>query len=51
MPLIHGKSDKSREKNIAREIKAGRPRDQAIAIAYETQRDAVKQTIKKKRKR
>lgn len=40
MPLIKSKSDSVRSKNIATEIKAGRPRKQAIAIAYATQRRA-----------
>lgn len=34
MPLAKGKSDKIVSKNIATEIRAGRPRAQAIAIAY-----------------
>lgn len=42
MPLIKGASDKARSKNIATEIKAGKPRDQAIAIAYRVQREAEK---------
>lgn len=33
MPLLPGKSKKIISKNIATEIKAGRPRKQAIAIA------------------
>lgn len=34
MPLKKGSSKKTISKNIATEIKAGRPRDQAVAIAY-----------------
>jgi hypothetical protein len=34
MPLKRGKSKATIEKNIATEIRAGRPRDQAVAIAY-----------------
>ena len=34
MPLQKGKSKKVIGKNIATEIKAGRPRKQAIAIAF-----------------
>lgn len=40
MPLSHGKSDKSVKKNIETEIKAGKPQDQAVAIALHTQDDA-----------
>lgn len=40
MPLIHGKSDKSRSKNIAELIKAGHKPAQAEAIAYKEQRKA-----------
>ena len=34
MPLKQGGSKKTISKNIATEIKAGKPKDQAIAIAY-----------------
>lgn len=34
MPLKSGKSDKTISKNIATEIKAGKPPKQAAAIAY-----------------
>jgi len=34
MPLKKGKSKKTIAKNIATEIEAGKPRDQAIAIAF-----------------
>lgn len=40
MPLIKSKSKEAVGKNISREVSAGRPRDQAIAIALETQRRA-----------
>lgn len=40
MPLIHGKSDQSRSKNIAELIKAGYSPKQAAAIAYSEQRKA-----------
>lgn len=33
MPLMEGKSDKAVSENIRREMKAGRPQKQAIAIA------------------
>lgn len=34
MPLKKGRSKKVISSNIATEIRAGRPRDQAVAIAY-----------------
>jgi len=34
MPLKRGSSKKVISKNISREIKAGKPKKQAIAIAY-----------------
>ena len=39
MPLIQGKSDKTRSKNIAELIKTGHDPKQAAAIAYKTQRE------------
>ncbi len=38
--LIEGRSDASRSKNIATEIRAGKPPKQAEAIAYSVQREA-----------
>ena len=46
MPLIKGYSKKSIAKNIKTEIKAGRSRKQAVAIAL----SVAKQTKKKKKK-
>jgi hypothetical protein len=40
MPLVKSKSKKAVGKNIATEIKAGKPKDQAVAIAYQVKRDA-----------
>lgn len=40
MPLIQGKSEESLHENIKREIAAGKPRKQAVAIAYSVQRKA-----------
>jgi hypothetical protein len=40
MPLSEGKSDKARSENIKREIEAGKPPQQAEAIAYSVQRKA-----------
>lgn len=34
MPLKKGSSKKTIGKNIATEIRAGKPKDQAVAIAY-----------------
>lgn len=38
MPLIKSKSKKAFQKNIKTEIKAGKPRKQAVAIAYSVKR-------------
>lgn len=38
MPLIKGKSKKAISENIRREMHAGKPQKQAIAIAMETAR-------------
>lgn len=38
MPLVKSGSQKAFKENIRREIKAGRPKKQAIAIAYATKR-------------
>lgn len=46
MPLIKSKSNKARQENIRREIAAGKPPKQAVAIGYSVQRQAAK----KKRK-
>ena len=40
MPLVKSKSDKAFKKNIATEVKAGKPVKQAVAIAYSTKRAA-----------
>ncbi len=42
MPLIKGSSKKSIAKNIATEIKSGKPVKQAVAIAHRIARDAKK---------
>ena len=42
MPLIKSKSAKAFKKNIATEVKAGKPVKQAVAIAYSTKRAAKK---------
>lgn len=40
MPLIHSKSKAAREENIEREIEAGKPPKQAVAIGYSVQRES-----------
>ena len=40
MPLIKSKSKEAFKKNVKAEIKAGKPRKQAVAIAYSVQRKA-----------
>lgn len=41
-PLIKGRSKKAISKNIATEIRAGKPRRQAAAIAYSVARKSKK---------
>jgi hypothetical protein len=40
MPLVKSKSTKARAINVKREIAAGKPPKQAVAIAYAVQRRA-----------
>lgn len=40
MPLVKSSSKKAFEENVRREIKAGKPQKQAVAIAYSVQRKA-----------
>lgn len=40
MPLVKSTSAKAFKKNVAAEIKAGRPVKQSVAIAYATKRAA-----------
>jgi len=49
MPLIKSSSKKARQKNIAVEIKSGKPIKQAVAIGYSVQRQA--KTNKKRAKK
>ena len=51
MPLSKGTSDKTRSKNIATEIKAGKPPKQAAAIGYAVQREAIAKKAAKAEKR
>lgn len=53
MPLIKSASKKAFKKNVATEVKSGRPVKQAVAIAYSTKRkaSAKKATATKSRKK
>jgi hypothetical protein len=42
MPLSKSTSKKAFEKNVAAEVRAGKPVKQAVAIAYSTKRAAAK---------
>ena len=42
MPLIKSTSKKAFGENVSREMHAGRPQKQAVAIAYATKREAEK---------
>ena len=50
MPLIKSKSPKAFGENIKREMKAGKPQKQAVAIAYATKRAAAKKKTARARK-
>ena len=43
MPLIKSTSKQAFEKNISKEVSAGKPEPQAVAIAYSEKRSAQKQ--------
>lgn len=51
MPVIFGYSKSTISKNIRREIRAGKSRKQAVAIALSTARKARKKKRKKSRRR
>lgn len=42
MPLIKSMGQKAFKKNVEREVKAGKPPKQAVAIAYSVKREAAK---------
>ena len=48
MPLIKSASTKNVGKNIKKEMEAGKPQKQAVAIALNVQREAKKKESKKK---
>ncbi|CAB4127643.1 hypothetical protein UFOVP94_32 [uncultured Caudovirales phage] len=49
MPLVKSKSKEAFKKNVATEVKAGRPIKQSVAIAYATKKAATKKTSKGKK--
>lgn len=49
MPLIKSKSKKAFNKNVAKEVDAGKPVKQAVAIAYSVKRKAGKKKKKAKK--
>lgn len=46
MPLQKSASKKAFEHNVRAEVKAGKPKKQAVAIAYATKRQAQKKKAK-----
>lgn len=50
MPLIKSTSKNAFRKNIAAEVKAGKPVKQAVAIAYSVKREAAKKAPTKSKK-
>ena len=50
MPLTKSTSKQAFKRNVKKEIAAGKPPKQAVAIAYATKRDAAKKKSKGKKK-
>ena len=48
MPLVKSKSPEAFRKNVKAEMAAGKPVNQALAIAYSVKREAAKPPAKKK---
>ena len=44
MPLIKSKSKEAFKKNVATEVKAGKPVKQAVAIGYAVKKEATKKS-------
>lgn len=51
MPLKKSKSPKAFSENLKKEVKAGKPKKQAVAIAYGEADEAKKRDAKEKRKK
>lgn len=51
MPLVKSASDKAFTQNLKRELGAGVPKKQALAIAYSVQKEAAKKNHAKAAKR
>jgi hypothetical protein len=49
MPLVKSKSPAAFRKNVAAEVKSGKPVNQAVAIAYSVKREAAKTASKGKK--
>ena len=47
MPLVKSKSKKAFSENVKREMEAGKPQKQAVAIAYSVKKRASKKSKKK----
>ena len=49
MPLVKSKTPEAFRKNVAAEVKSGKPVAQSVAIAYSVKRAAAKPTPMKKK--